>query len=386
MADADTDKHSAAIWRIGVCDAHCHPTDIMESVNSIATMRAQALTVMATRLQDQQLVVEAADKFPLDLAEIFDDARSKKYVVPSFGWHPWYSHQMIDDRRRKGETDAVQHYQNVLTPKCEDEDFLNSLPRPLSLSQYLKETEERLRLFPHALVGEIGLDRAFRLPSNSTGDAPTNNCHDPDLEGEYTPGSREGRQLSPYRVSLQHQKAILEAQLELAGKLGRPVSIHSVHTHGHVFDVLQSLWKGYEKPSKRALKDSIIFTDALIAENPPSASLPYPPRICLHSYSGPPDPLGQFLASTVPAELYFSFSVAINFSTPGAAKTEAVIKAIPDDRILIESDLHRAGERMDDLLQEIIIKVCQIKGWTLEAGARQLKNNWLRFVFGPKSG
>ncbi|RMD41790.1 hypothetical protein DV735_g3341, partial [Chaetothyriales sp. CBS 134920] len=350
-------------------------------------MRAQALTVMATRLQDQHLVVEAAERFPLDLAEIFEDSVSKKYVVPSFGWHPWFSHQMIDDRRNKGGTDAVQHYKSVLTPVCEDDDFLNSLPQPLSLSQYLRDTENRLRLFPHALVGEIGLDRAFRLPSNSAGDVPNGHSHDPDLEGEYTPGSREGRRLSPYRVSLQHQKAILQAQLELAGKLRRPVSIHSVHTHGHVFDVLQSLWKGYEKPSKRALKDSIIFTDALIAETPPSAAapLPYPPRICLHSYTGPPDPLGQFLASTVPAELYFSFSVAINFSTPVNTKTEAVIRAIPDDRILIESDLHRAGQRMDDLLKEVIIKVCEIKGWTLEAGARQLKKNWLRFVFGADS-
>ncbi|RMZ92317.1 hypothetical protein DV736_g439, partial [Chaetothyriales sp. CBS 134916] len=376
MADSEDND---VLWRIGVCDAHCHPTDIMASLNNIANMRAQALTVMATRSQDQHLVTEAAERFPLDVAEIFEDAIAKKYVVPSFGWHPWFSHQMTDDRDLGEGIDALQHYKTVLTPKCEDDDFLKSLPPPSSLSQYLRDAEDLLRLFPHALVGEVGLDRSFRLPCNgpvATGDVPNN---DLDSEGEYTSGSREGRPLSPYRVSLQHQKAVLKAQFELAGKFRRPVSVHSVQTHGVVFDLLQSLWKGHEKPSKRARKRSRSATDAWIPENAGGTHddepLPYPPRICMHSYSGPPDALSLFLAPTVPADLYFSFSIVINFSTPAATKTEAVIRAVPDNRILIESDLHCAGQRMDGLLKEVIIKVCQLKGWELEDGARQLKKN-----------
>ncbi|RMZ74735.1 hypothetical protein DV737_g5794, partial [Chaetothyriales sp. CBS 132003] len=412
--DDDVEKDDV-IWRIGVCDAHCHPTDIMASLNSIANMRAQALTVMATRSQDQHLVTEAADKFPLDAAAILKDAMANKYVVPSFGWHPWFSHHIINDRGVvDGAVDALQHYRSVLTPTCEDDDFLNSLPPPISLSKYLRDTEDRLRMFPHALVGEVGLDRSFRLPCSgpvATGDLLNND--DADSEGgEYTPGSRQGRPLSPYRVSLQHQKAVLKAQFELAGKLRRAVSVHSVQTHGVVFDLLQSLWKGHERPSKRARKRSrSVVTDTCILDHAPSTPdhapstpdhalsthdhapsthdqepLPYPPRICMHSYSGPPDPLSQFLAPSVPAEMYFSFSILINFSTPAVTKTEAVIRRIPDDRILIESDLHCAGQRMDGLLKEVVVKVCQLKGWELEHGARQLKKNWLRFIFGPGHG
>ncbi len=379
-------EEDRSAWSIGVFDAHCHPTDIMASITDLEAMDASALTVMASRSQDQDLVAQSAETYPTTGTQDFEET-SPKRIVPAFGWHPWFTHQIYDDRESAKLPDAKEHYQAVLSPVPDDEQFLKSLPTPIPLSKYLNETQQRLHQFPLALVGEIGLDRAFRLPYGGfrpMGDLTKTGGS----KEEYTPGSREGRPLSPHRVSLEHQKVILKALFELAGKMRRPVSVHSVQTHGAVFDLLQTMWKGHEKQSKRARKKRQSAPSAHFNEgNSGSQSisdgpLPFPPRICMHSYSGPPDALKQFLAPAVPADIYFSFSSLINFSSIAETKAISCIRAIPEDRILIESDFHCAGQKMDELLKEVIRKICEIKGWELKDGLKQLKENYLRFVFG----
>ncbi|KZZ94183.1 Deoxyribonuclease, TatD [Moelleriella libera RCEF 2490] len=428
----------------------------MASIASFETMRASALTVMATRSQDQDLVAKVASQHGIGAREALlprrrdgpaehDQGAARTTavarpgscrVVPSFGWHPWFSHQLYDDITTSsssaestfvaaptaaGETDqeAAQqqqqqqqhaakkaHYQAVLSPPPHDDDFVALLPVPSPLSLFISATESKLRAHPVALVGEIGLDKAFRLPDDdrSRRDHPeaTTTTTTTTRNEALTPGGREGRRLSPHRVAMRHQQAVLIAQLRLAGKLGKPVSVHGVQAHGVLFDTVSSCWKGHEKhvPSRREKRnvapgaeeeeeeeedeDEEATDNGEDSQRGP-AGKPFPPRICLHSYSGPVEGLRQWLRPNIPATIYFSFSTAVNCGTEStSAKLDHVLRAVPADRILVESDLHVAGEAMDAALEDMYRRVCHVKGWGLEEGAGQIASNFESFIFGKR--
>ena len=376
-------------WHLDLFDGHCHPTDTPSAFDEVTKMKTQALTVMASRRQDQDLVANLAERFPPPS----NNADKIHYVVPAFGWHPWFSYQILDDVSQQiPATDPQslrnEHYSNVIFPSPkDDQNFIASLPELQSLSSILADIRRHLEQHRLALVGEIGLDRAFRIPL-----CGEPSCPPPDAE-DITPGSREGKRLSRYRVELDHQKQILRKQLQLAGEFQRPVSVHGVAVHGVLFETLKESWRGHEKQSKRAMKKQaqLDFMRMDETEDGPTGSksterpqpLPYPPRICLHSFSGTPDTLKQYLHPSVPATIFFSFSSLVNFSDR-SEKAIAVVEALPDDRILVESDYHRAGEKMDDLMEDIVRKICQIKDWSIQGGIEQLAMNWRRFVYGDQ--
>ena len=385
-------------WHLGAFDAHCHPTDTPSSLNAVSNIKAKALTIMATRGEDQDLVVQFADSNGVTRSSkkaLMQGNNSQCKFIPSFGWHPWFSHQIFNDVKGglinpNDKSHKIAHYKSVILPAPEDDDFLAALPEPIPLSKLLAQMKQNLQKYEYALVGEIGLDRSFRLPENWLPNVHTENSTDA------TPGGREGRRLTNIKVDLDHQRAMLTAQLNLAGEMQRPVSIHGVAAHGVLFETVRETWRGHEREviSKRERKQrkgvrKINADDEGEGENSQSGlsgnPQPFPPRICLHSYSGPPDTLRDYFHASVPADIYVSFSVLVNLKPATAAKTVNVIKIVPDDRVLVESDLHCAGHEMDDLLERMVRCVCKAKDWSLENGVRRLKSNWFRFVFGEEA-
>ncbi|KAH6673565.1 TatD family [Halenospora varia] len=376
-------------WHLGVYDAHCHPTDTMPNVTNIPAMKSRVLTAMATRGQDQELVAQVADQYCVKSSDT-SNLSTEECVVPCFGWHPWFTHQIYNDMEETppepdSEDFKIQHYISVLRPQpdqANDLEFLSSLPQPRSLKQLIEQTKAYLEKYPTALVGEIGLDKSFRLPEGPPSEEAKSK--DPHM----TPGSREGKGLSPFRVHIDHQKAILMAQLKLAGAMNRAVSVHGVQVHGGLLETLRESWKGYEKEvlTKERKKINKIPPPPPQEEEHDEASndqpKPFPPRICLHSYSGSPENLKQYFHRSVPANIFVSLSAVINLQKTTSSKATELIAAVPDDRILVESDLHIAGEEMDQKLEEMVRRICVTKEWSLEDGVKKLGDNWHRFIFG----
>jgi Tat protein secretion system quality control protein TatD with DNase activity len=397
---ADKSKEEAFPWHLGVYDAHCHPTDTMSSIETIENMKARVLTVMATRAEDQDLVTSTAEKHSIKSADP-NHWSKEECIVPCFGWHPWFSYQMYITNPQGPLTGDVKiaHYKSVLQPSREnpspqDLEIYASLPDPTSFSVFLDNTRKHLEQYPYALIGEVGLDRSFRIPEAWTGNLSLWSKRNHYL----TPGGREGRRLTPFRCAPAHQKAIFRLQLQLAAEYGRAVSVHGVQAHGLVLEVLSDLWKGHEKevlskrerkkrgqdhPDAKATLEDDESKDNTESDDKPK---PYPPRICLHSYSGDTSNFRQYLNPAIPAQIFASFSTAINLSdaldeeTP--ASFEEMIKTVPDHMVLVESDLHTAGEEMDRRLEDIIRRICRIKGWGLEEGVSKLGRNWRAFALG----
>jgi len=104
------------------------------------------------------------------------------------------------------------------------------------------------------MLGEVGLDRSFRLPALGSGtldpgkeglvdDDPrrwdllrTREAHQDETEDK--PSSKFSKLSTPL---LTHQLPILQAQLSVAVKLKRNISLHSVKAQEHTLHLLDSM-------------------------------------------------------------------------------------------------------------------------------------------------
>ena len=323
--------------------------------------------------------------------------------------------------------------QNSAPPR----EFVQHLTMPRRLrGDALIELRNNLSRFKSAgrgvVLGEVGLDRGFRLPwpkgyreGVDTGQGQREREVADEGEGE------KEKSLSPYRVSMDHQLLVFTTQLKVAGELGIPASVHSVQAHGTMFDTLRGLWRGWEvhvessrerknreMRGRKLRSDEKKWVDRFLLEDgagleeldsgdevllqklkpePPthlhqpqqqmmrSTSPPFPPRICLHSFSAPPQTLSQYNTPpsptmAYPTDIYYSFSTTIN--SRNLTRFVDVLKLVPKERLLVESDMHIAGEEMDAVLQEAAEIVGKVKGWGAQEVGRVLRENWLAWVYG----
>lgn len=135
-----------------------------------------------------------------------------------------------------------------------------------------------LKANPAAGVGEIGLDR-FILDLKPD---------DPRVAGIRVAG-------------LEEQCEVLTSQLELAAEFNRAASIHCIRAFGALRDVLQAA----PRPARGFL---------------------------LHGYGGPAEMIAEF------AKLGAYFSFNIELTQPRRAARLANFKAVPADRLLVETD------------------------------------------------
>ena len=179
---------------------------------------------------------------------------------------------------------------------------------------WVAELRDRLMRTPGSGVGEIGLDKQWRTPDTG-------------------------------QVEYAAQLEVFHAQLALAAELALPVSVHCVHAQGDIYQALAS-----------------------------ASTLP--PTIYLHAFGGAAGTVEQLTRSRGFGDrLYFGFAACINLRS---SKSRAAIAAVPDDRLVIESDRSSAARQgvIEGELLKMLEIYTEIKGWsTVEDTIKRTAHN-----------
>jgi tRNA A37 threonylcarbamoyladenosine dehydratase/Tat protein secretion system quality control protein TatD with DNase activity len=199
--------------------------------------------------------------------------------------------------------------------------WAHRFPPPADGGGWPAELRERLISRPRAVVGEIGLDRVAVPLDEVTGE-------------------RTGEP-----VDYANQLKCFTAQMDIASELRRPAVVHCVKAYGDAGDAFR-------------------------------ARSTFPPKILMHSYGG----TAAFLEGLVRMKkwgprFYFGFSSVVNLRSP---KTRDVIRSVPADRLVIESDL-TSSRGAEEALRAMLAAVAECRGWTPEETTRVTRENALRF-------
>ncbi|CAK9785887.1 Metallo-dependent hydrolase [Cutaneotrichosporon oleaginosum] len=308
--DLDTPRLPAPHILAHLTDAHCHPTDIFHPDSTYAAVPLGGLAAMATN-EDQGAVMALSEARGWSTAP---ESITGPKVIACFGHHPWFVHRFSLGPPPSKEA----HYRAVFSPKPSQETpfakVLPHLPEPEDFAPHLARMREHLtavrRAGRLALVGEVGLDASCRV-----------RVQRPDSDG--------GTFLSIFKTNMSHQHAIARAQLELADELALPVSWHCVSAYGATLDFFRDTFPHL--------------------------------RVDIHSLGGMAPEFLRTMAKCCP-QAYFSPSLLI---TARVGTGAAAVRALPRDRILVESDTHDLT-RCAELVWGAVLWIAECRGWRVE--------------------
>lgn len=258
-----------------------------------------------------------------------------RLIIPyvSTGLHPWFCHAISFEPPDRLPTKEA-HYsslfpspENPTAPHPSLALVLPTFPDPISIDTFVAELSDRLEKYPQSQVGEIGLDKAFKIPNPPEIAADKRNPKHTDLA---TP--------------IAHQIRMVEAQVDVAIKLGRNISLHSVRTPQETVDMLRRFKEQKGEGWSRL-------------------------HVCLHSFGGSAESAKQIQKGTghdvasfsgeawqcskklTPVCLpprgaahpnaFFSFATIISGRSP---QFHTLLRAIEPHRLLIESDFSDTSE------------------------------------------
>lgn len=307
-------------------DSHCHLSTecTEEQVEQIVdTIRHEErlnkggfFSLMSTNHLDIEIIDQIAEKL---------DGTANP-VVPYFGIHPWYSHLFSDEPKQS----KKEHYYSVLKP-APSEKLLEVLPEPINLEEYLNKIATKLKKYLVVGVGELGLDKLFRIPSNGY----YGNQQVPIPE-------QQVNKLTMSKTSIEHQKKIMERQLQLANEYRKPISLHCVKAPGPLFEIVK-LGEYQQIPS-----------------------------IILHSYTGSIQQAEQWIKQykTSPQRLFFLMSDYINGTENKSDLLHGLMEVVDDEQILVETDFgidqfftNGKQEEYIGYLNDIFNKICEARNW-----------------------
>jgi len=339
---ANEDGNSDRMTPATVYDSHCHiGVDCdFEMIEKLAQKLQQLppvkhqFHIMTTYYGDVDLLEH--------LLSVLGDV---SVVVPYYGVHPWYSHlysveDVMAGADGKSEMEIKRHHYSKIMSPAPTVEFLRVLPVPINIHKQLDRYRDLISRFnPKFGIGEIGLDKLFRVPNNG-------------FYGNKEVSNDTTTKLSPYRVSIDHQMDIFKVQLQFAHELNKQVSIHCVKAHGALYETVPQY---------------------------PGIS-----AVILHSFSGSIDQARLWI-NKFQGRLYFSFSNWINGTDAKAGFLASVVSQLKDEQILIETDLLVDQLMLTDPLAywehllQIWSKVARAKNWD-QAHSDILTHNMTRSI------